>query len=254
MNTYMPSEAREWFTKKVRTNWAATLLTFPALIGILQLFNPWWLSVLLAGVGSYGLLHFLDKRAIVIECLKCKGVIDSRTPWLCGYGKDGKLCENENTDVFPFIHKCEHCDFVPKAYQCHHCGNLLYLTDDRQTFQFAKCLSVPGKKPAPTIAAENKVGDRMTAKQQEIHELRHQLEKTQIIKQIEIEKNRSVGQSRSPEQDLEDEIDAEANGEMTLSQIEARLKARADVEFANDEHKRQQKHAAIERAIAKRIE
>jgi hypothetical protein len=255
MNICRPIEARAWFKKKERTTWIATIAAFISLLAILSQFNDWWLAIIFAGVGSFGLFVFLDKRSPGIECINCKRIIATNTPWLCGFGKDGKLCRNENTNTYPFINECEHCHFIPKAYQCHHCGSLIYLSMDRQEFQFARCLvnSKPNEERKPVVVRDV-VGEKVATQKEDVRDLEHKLRKTELEKQIEIEKNKPTGHGiKTPEQALKEEIETAVNGGMTLYTLEHQLKEKADVEFAKDEHKRQQKHALIEMEIMKRM-
>lgn len=246
MNTCKPLEARKWFSRKAQTNWAITIVVFILLLAILKQFNDWWLALAISGAAVFGLFFlYLDRRSIGIECGGCGRVVDSNTPWECGF----KQCRNENTHAFPFINECEHCHFIPKAYECHHCQRLIFLSKDKQDFQFAKILIIP-----KFTEVKNVVGEKITAQTEEVRDLEHQLRKTELQKQIEIEKNKSVSGMKTAEQALEEEINAEANGGMTIYAIEARLKLKADKEFAKDEHKREQKHALIQEAIRKRME
>ena len=121
MKIIAPLKARDWFKWKMRINWAITIAAFIILFLILVPFVEWWLAIGVSGLGAFCLfLLYLDRRTIGIQCqsAKCLKIIETNTPWECGF----KHCQNENTNAFPFINQCEHCHFIPKAYECHHCG------------------------------------------------------------------------------------------------------------------------------------
>ena len=98
--------------------------------------------------------------------------------------------------------------------------------------------------------------DKALMQKDQIGDLEHELGVETLRKKIEIVKKMPTEASatKTPEQILDDEITMEVNQGMALMDIEQRHKAKADIEFANDEHKRAQKHAWIEKSIGKRIE
>ncbi len=98
---------------------------------------------------AYGFYIICDKRPIRLRCPKCKKIILSNTPWVCGFcGK-----ENRNANKNPFVDKCGHCEDEPKAYRCHHkinekpCGELNFLTADPIERGYAYCVSSPPASP-----------------------------------------------------------------------------------------------------------
>ena len=190
MKTCTALEARKWFGSKARTNWGITIIVFSALLLVLAQFNAWWLAAAISVAAACCLFFLiLGRRSIGIECPNCGRIVESNTPWVCGF----KQCHNENTHTFPFINECEHCHYIPKAYECHHCGKLIYLSKDKQNFQFAKILISPKftevKRP-PEI--KDVSGDKSARQREEKQDLRHKLEVTKIESDIILEKNRAI--------------------------------------------------------------
>jgi hypothetical protein len=246
-----PLKARHVFKLRPYKNFGIGLVVFAPICFPLLLCVNVWVASGIAFLPALCLYCYLESRVIVIECPSCGKDIDTNTPWLCGY----KQCRNENVDhEHPFINECEHCQYIPKAYECHHCNRLIYLTTDRQQIHAAKCLVAPEPLKVRTVV-KDVIGDKVATQKEEVRDLEHQLKRTVLEKQIEIEKNKQGAPvTKTPEQELEDEIGMDVNQGMSLYAVEQRLKAKADVEFPKDEHKRQQKYALIERAIANRMD
>lgn len=211
------------------------------------------LALLVAGIAAFGLYLYLESRVLVITCPYCKRDINTNTPWLCGF----KGCHNLNVDEFPFVHECENenCRYIPKAYICHHCEKPIYLTTDQQKMHAAKRLENLGLPVKTVTVIIDPTKDKVLKQKDEISDLQHELGVTTLKKQIDIVKNVSVNApaAKSPAQILEDEITMSINQGMTLYDIENRLKAKAEIEYANDEHKLAQKLALIQNEIQKRI-
>ena len=188
MNTCKPLEARKWFSRKAGTNWTITIVVFIVLLTGLAQFNDWWLAAIISGAGAFGLFFlYLDRRSIGIECGGCGRVVDSNTPWECGF----KQCANENTHAFPFINECEHCHFIPKAYECHHCKRLIFLSKDKQDFQFAKILVIQKAAGKPAVV-KDVIGDKIANQREAKRDLQHAYELTQLETNIILEKKRAI--------------------------------------------------------------
>ena len=243
-----PLEARDVFRMRPWKNGIRGVIVFVAIFSLAFFHINFWIMGAVALVAALATFLYLESRVIVIfiECPSCRKPIDTTTRWECGF----KQCWNENTGAFPFIHECEHCHFVPKAYLCHHCLKPIFLTPDRQALHAAKCLAEPIK---PKMVVKDVMGEKVAGQNEEVRDLEHQLKKTTLEKQIEIEKNKPL-KSATEEQALEDEITEEVDRGETLDAIEERLKTKADAKYPNDEHKRQKAHARIEQAILNRIE
>lgn len=138
MQTCNPLTARLWFKLKEPVNWAISIAVFAVLFFLLEWIIPALAAFGVALAASF-CLHFfyLDHRVIRIKCSnrRCGEIIETNTPWICGH----KGCKNDNPDDYPFIYKCEHCEYQPKAYKCHHCGELIFFTEDEQKTGYAEC-------------------------------------------------------------------------------------------------------------------
>lgn len=245
-----PSEARRVFRNRPYKNVALGGIAFAAIFSLSLLSLNLWMVGAAALVVSGCIFLYLESRVIFIECPSCRKSIDTQTPWECGF----KQCDNENVSEYPFIHHCEHCHNPPKAYECHHCGKPIYLTPDRQTTHAAKCLTAPGSSKVKTVVVvKDVIGDKVATQKEEVRDLEHSLRKTVLEKQIAIEKNKPVTAGTS-DQALEDEIAKGVKQGRTLYEIGERLKAKANIEFANDEHAKEQYHALVEDEMRKRMQ
>jgi hypothetical protein len=143
-----------------------TLNNFLLVIGVFTIFalyalvllpeHVWIADILAIGVLVYLHYAFLNKRAIWIRCPHCDKKIATNTPWVCG------VCQakNEHVDNFPFVNRCESCGVEPKAYQCHHeaCRELIFITEDEQTRNFAYCINTPAEIPPPDARTVKRQG------------------------------------------------------------------------------------------------
>ena len=247
-----PSQARQVFKLKPYKNLGIGIIAFLVVFATLLLFLNLWIASGVALLPAFCLYLYLESRVIIIKCPNCKQNIDTSTPWLCGF----KACRNENVShQYPFIHECEHCHFIPKAYQCHHCGKPVFLTTDRQKLHAAKCLDAPA--PAPVAVRAAVFEEKVITQQDEVRDLEHELRKTSLKKQIEIEASKPVTPLataiKTPEQALEEEIEKALKGTVTLYDIERRLKAKANEDFAGDGHGLAQRLSLIKQEIGKRL-
>jgi len=247
-----PLRARRVFELRPYIHFGAGGGVFLLLLIILIFFINPLIAVLIAGGLGYAVYFYLESRLLVIACPRCGKDINTNTPWECGF----QGCKNLNVDEFPFVRECEHCHYIPKAYMCHHagCNKPIFLTTDRQEMHAARRLEnleLPVK-----IVVIDPTKDKALMQKDQIGDLEHELGVETLRKKIEIVKKMPTEASatKTPEQILDDEITMEVNQGMALMDIEQRHKAKADIEFANDEHKRAQKHAWIEKSIGKRIE
>lgn len=242
-----PLEARRVFRLRPYKHFGAGGGVFAVLfISLIFLLNP-LIAVLIAGVLGFGVYYYLESRLLVITCPYCKRDINTNTPWECGF----QGCHNLNVDEFPFVHECEKCHFIPKAYICHHCGKAVFFTSDTQQLHAAKPLEnleLPVKTVTVII---DPTKDKVLKQKDEIGDLQHELGVTTLKKQIEIVKNVSATPpvAKSPLETAMEEIESYASRGMTDLEAETLLKAKADVDFANDKHKCAQKYALIEEAV-----
>lgn len=121
----------------------------------------------------------------------CGKYVSSKTPWICGF----KQCRNDDLEEHPFIGACKHCGAEPKAYQCHHCGSLIYLSEDEQDHNFARCtrpfkersdLDIPGLQEHLEIRTleqsieEVDQRNKMTAKPNDEAEIQRRKEEREV--------------------------------------------------------------------------
>ena len=184
-----PLEARRVFRRRLLKNvtigWAVFGVIFSSVFLSLNVLVVGVVALVAAAVVYF----YLDSRVILIECPKCQNTVDTSTPWQCGF----KQCRNENTDEFPFIHKCGICHSVPKAYQCHHCGELIFLSLDKQEINAAKCLVAPKQvkvKAAPVII--DPIKQIATKQALELQDAKHKHAIALFEKETEIIKNKPV--------------------------------------------------------------
>ena len=235
MQTCDPLKARQWFKWRAPINWAISIVAFIPLVFILQNLLPFVVADVIALALVFCLFFFfLHKRAIAIECPHCHKHIETNTPWICG-NKD-KHCRNDQVDDFPFIHRCQHCDFIPKAYQCHHCGELIFLSKDKQETGCAKCADIPAQsKPVKKDPTAGKASKQNTEKS----DLLHELEVTKIRGEIKKEKASLEPPKAKTIEDkyrviIKDEDDAQ------------KLRVSIDEECKNDPVERAKRHAMVD--------
>jgi hypothetical protein len=166
-------DARLLFRLRVAINFSIVLAFF--IVGALLIsLLPWPLigDVILIAISYYLFFHVLNNRTIEIECGNCKKLVEIRTPWTCGFCKRN----NNDTDEFPFVHRCVHCGAEPKAYQCHHkgCGKLIFLTKDELDANFAFCLGKPlTDEKIPIETEDEETGEK--EREKEKRTLEHQI-------------------------------------------------------------------------------
>jgi hypothetical protein len=170
-----PQHARWYFKFRSLLNFLGVAIVFAVVVTVAaQIDGGFFIMLIAAGIGYFLYFHVLENQAVSIACPECRKVISTNTPWICGVC--GKA--NTRTNKFPFIHRCEHgeCGAEPKAYKCHHrgCGKLIFLTDDCQEENFARCLTAP-VPPAPDETKEE-----ISAQEREKRRLEHQLVITRL--------------------------------------------------------------------------
>ncbi len=86
-----------------------------------------------------------DKRVIAtVECGKCHKKVSSAMRWRCAHcGFD-----NQRTELYSFLNKCQKCETAPTAVVCPHCEALIFLTDEKDS-QFSARKFAEQKKPHP---------------------------------------------------------------------------------------------------------
>ena len=152
------------------------------------------LIMLVAGGAGYFLFfHVLPNRVIPMSCPHCFGHIATNTPWVC------PSCEkkNQNTDEYPFIHRCEHCKTEPKAYICHHksCGKPIFFSLDTDERLAAVSYSKPAPPP-PSPAAERRA---------EKEDLLHEIEMAELADRLDsIDRRKKLAKEKTPAEEIED--------------------------------------------------
>jgi hypothetical protein len=235
MQTVDPLEARQWFTRRGPMAWAISIAVFIASFFLLTLALDGFLAFIIAVIATGCLFFFyLDRRAMGIECPSCGKYILTNTPWICGFCG----AKNFRVDEFPFVGRCgnKECGAEPKAYQCHHCEKLVFLTPDRQKFNFAKCVNVPDRsKPVK----KDPVAGKISKQDAELHDLKHELDVTIIKGNIKEAKARIEPPKMKG---LEDKYRG-----MVKDEDDARkLKASIDEECKNDPVERAKRHAIVD--------
>jgi len=123
------------------------------------------LALIPIGAALYWLFFYVwSKRVIGLNCPHCGKYIAGNTPWVCGFCGS----KNQNTDEFPFLHRCEGCGAEPKGYRCHHtgCGKPIFLGDDLLEDNLAVC-ATRGLEVKVKLAS----AQRLEQRQEKEHEL-----------------------------------------------------------------------------------
>ena len=248
-----PLWARFWFKLRGVINWATVIIGLILIVFILQEFMPYWVADVIAITLMFCLYFFvLNKWAIDIRCPSCFRILKSNTPWICGY----KFCRNENVDNFPFISRCQHCGTEPKSYKCHHseCGQLIFFTNDRQKTNYATFISSSSNLPPPPSKPKEpgKWEKKVAQESEELHNLQHELKKTQLQGDIHDEKRR-IQPLKSERELIEEDLDKMYDRNIGAEEAARKKKAMVDIQFANDPESRARRHAMIEAWMRERI-
>lgn len=225
-------------------NWAIILGCFIPAVWVFQHFiNPFLVDAVAITAATCVFFLFLHKRAIGIECTSCGQYIQTNTPWICGFCG----AKNFRVDDFPFVGRCgnKECGAEPKAYQCHHCEKLIFLTPDRQRFNFAKSVNVP-EKSGPARIKKDKDADEMAKLDKDIQLTARKVKKAELDVEL-----KSLHQTLEPPKmkSVEEFYRAELNNEDS----ERRLRAKIDEEFKNDEDERKRRHLVVDRIMREKI-
>lgn len=164
-------------TRTLRT-WAVLISAFAILLLVLLLVFAVAVPGVLGALLSFGiaaavtgiLFTMYDGRPIRLRCPKCRKMILSNTPWVCG--SCGK--KNVNVELHPFLSTCEHCGIAPKAYLCHHkkdgepCNKVIFLTVDESEHNMARCLNTKVGPDEEEAGAER---EQLRVKRSKEHEV-----------------------------------------------------------------------------------
>jgi hypothetical protein len=245
-----PLRARFWF------NWREPItLAFSGLVfGVIFLvvwsgFDTLAVGLIIGSLVSFLVKFFwLDKMVLVIKCPnpECGKFVEIDTPWLCGFKEDGAAHENVNTGAYPFVKECECCHKRPKAYQCHHCEELIYLSKDEDKRNFAKRLGNIKTKIDPRE-------EKVTKQIEKIQDKSLEYEVAKLDRKIKIEKSLPV---KPEDKSLVDEIEAELEKDVaihfTFEEAAARLHAKVDEKYKDNDFEKKRHHLAIDDAAKKR--
>lgn len=225
-------------------NWVAGIGILIFLVFTLQRFVDPLIADLIGITIAFSVFFFLlHNRTIWILCPRCGYYIDSNTPWECGFNG----CRNEQVDDFPFIYECQHCHLKPKAYQCHHCWELIFLTRDCLTVQYAKRLNTPARPPmlpsvVKPIAKEDTTAEKIARQQEEKRDLQHELEVTMLRGNIVEAKTRVKPPKK---ESVRERLRSKCASKRELDDEVRRLKAEADEAF-KDPLEREKQYRLIE--------
>lgn len=207
---------------------------FYALRPIAGSFGAWMLST-----GAVFVLYFfaLVQRKVDIVCPHCTKIIETNTPWTCGYKSCGHA--NLNTDEFPFINRCEACKARPKAYRCHYeeCRKFIFLTEDEQKINFAECLNFPTEADA----SEEEHKERVDKAKKAVELKKQQVEKAELDAKLKGFRKSDVPRKKNIEDHYRDVVKDEDD--------ELRLRKKIDDEFKDDDRERERRHAALDKAV-----
>lgn len=157
---------------------------------------PWTAHCVTIAILFYLYFFVLDARAIGIKCPHCERYLASNTPWICGFCGENVM----ETDEFPFIHRCEHCQTETKTYMCHHrdCGKLIFLTEDKLELNYATCLNFEEGKSAEVVTDALRY-------EREKQELEHKLAMSELATKLDsAEQRRESAKKRGPHEEIEE--------------------------------------------------
>lgn len=201
--------------------------------------------MLLGDVVAIGIVYYLytqwNNRPIFIRCEKCRKSISSSTPWVCGFCKE----PNRNAKEFPFVRECEHCHGEPKAYRCHHCTEmmLVYLSEDKDTRNYAYCLNTKGEAADP---------DEQTERQKEKEQKQHQIEVAELeLKLKAINEKRDGPKLKTPLEQKKEQFDRGYAASMGIREYAAKKRAEVAEELKNHPELLKQANDAIDDLLEK---
>lgn len=154
----------------------------------------WIADIVAVGILFFIYFHLLENRVIGIRCPHCSKYIATNTPWVCGFCQK----ENRSVDLFPFVHRCEHCGAEPKAYRCHHriCGKVIFLTNDELEDNHATC-----RNSLPSAPSSDPTADRKEAKEA----LSHEIEMADLASKLDhIKQRTALGKKKTPNEEIEE--------------------------------------------------
>jgi hypothetical protein len=212
----------------------------------LYFLDPTLAAMICIGVAFCVFFFLLDKRAIAIRCPACDKYISTNTPWICG----NKGCRNDQTDEFPFIHRCQHCGDSPKAYECHHCRDLIFFTDDQQEAGHAVCAN-DSFEPA-----KNK---KRQKHQEFIEKRKEQIELKELLVQEadvvnELKRRRDAAKpSAERHKPPDEELGEFLKKSMGVEDAAKKWKAEVDEKFKDDPVEREKRHQMINDWVRRRM-
>ena len=204
---------------------------FVFLVSLLS-FGISWLapSVFAMLIGDAALLAFSfylyiiwRERPIALRCDACANLIQSNTPWICGFCKRA----NRNANEYPFVRECGHCHNSPKAYKCHRCeeAHVIFLSDEKDDAHYAFALNDPKEK----WVDQEQVSDSRKAA---VQEKKHKLEIAEFalkLKYLKEQRDRLIKKTK-----LKQNIEAakeDYDAAMGMKAWVAQQKAEVEVEF-----------------------
>ena len=196
-------------------------------------------AVALGGVFYFYMLW--NKRPIKFCCSECDALILSNRPWVCG------VCGTKNTDTinFPFVYKCKNqdCGNEPKAYRCHHCEEFIFLTEDRDTLNFAYSLNSPADVPKPDAHADKLKGLRQKK------EIKTEQREVAIVQQDLdiIKKRKNAGNEKKP--NAKDAVQKDVDYIMELELAEVELMSKYQEQFKDNPQMLKRMKAALKASI-----
>ena len=224
--------------------WAISIAVYIVLFFLLTLALDGFLAFIIAVIATGCLFFFyLDRRAMGIECPSCGKYILTNTPWICGFCG----AKNFRVDEYPFVGRCgnKECGAEPKAYQCHHCEKLIFLTPDRQNFNFAKSVNVPDK-PGPVEVKKDKraeVAARVQLKELMVREAGYDVELKNLRQNLE---------PPPKEKTSFEQLEEYYKGMMGNEDAAKKWHAAIDAEFPNDPVEREKRHRVVDQWMANR--
>lgn len=224
MQTCDPLHARMRFKFREAVNWTITIVCMAIVFLLLMIFTPILIAFGIALAVSF-CLHFifLDKRAIGIECPHCARYIETNTPWTC----PNKGCRNDRVDDFPFIYRCEHCDYYPKGYECHHCRKPIYFSSDRQIAGIAKCANAPAESKPQRVKKDEHEG-KLAKKQKDLQLT--ELDVKQAEQQVKLKGFKDILEPQKPKS-VRERLRSRVGGKTELDDEVRKMEAEANEKF-----------------------
>ncbi len=231
---------------RVIANIGISLLLSTGIFLLLRIFGLWFSAAVVACVFACLCFWLLETEPVYLWCKDCKEFINTSKPWRCGY-KD--RCENRDVALYPFVRKCEKCQNVPTGYRCPN-GHLIFFTADEDEVHIATSLDTAELPvPVPPVIVPSEKEKTATTREEQLAELRHELDLERVKTDIRLEKQR--GSDKSDDDEVLNTVVTLMNKKLSFDAVEEQVAAEIERVFPGDENKlkRQRRYAILKEVL-----